>query len=82
MTARLAPGSLEQYDGEGNVKVVQDGSTLCCACAVGRPCHRQLAAELLREAGWGVVLDGVWLGSGRTAELPLLFEASERAGDA
>ena len=56
--ARLAPGLLEHYDGERPAEVVVSDSTLCCSCAVGRPCHRQIAAELLREAGWGVVLDG------------------------
>jgi hypothetical protein len=53
------------WDGEWWVPVglVQDGDTLCCGCGAetaraGR-CHRVIAAELLAEAGWWVVLDGV-----------------------
>lgn len=37
---------------------VPSQSTLVCSCAVGEHCHRQLAAEMLAEAGWYVVLDG------------------------
>lgn len=37
---------------------VPPNSTLVCTCAVGEPCHRQLAADLLAQAGWWVVLDG------------------------
>lgn len=44
---------------------VGDGDTLCCACSRKRAsrgeCHRVWAAELLRDAGWRVVLDGVEL---------------------
>ena len=41
---------------------VPDGATLICACsreaaAAGR-CHRVIAADLLKRAGWSVVLDG------------------------
>jgi len=41
---------------------VEGGDTLICACsraaaAEGR-CHRVWAAEVLREAGWNIVLDG------------------------
>ncbi len=41
---------------------VPDGATLICACsreaaAAGR-CHRVIAADLLKRAGWAVVLDG------------------------
>jgi len=57
----LAPGRLEAFDGALHVEVV-DGDTLCCACscadaAKGR-CHRVWSGELLRRAGWLVVLDG------------------------
>ncbi len=56
----LAPGVLtwaggHNGDGQG---VVEDGDTLCCACAVGARCHRQIAAPWLVRAGWSVVLDG------------------------
>lgn len=41
---------------------IPDGATLICACsrqaaAAGR-CHRVIAADLLKRAGWSVVLDG------------------------
>ena len=41
---------------------VPDGAMLICACsreaaAAGR-CHRVIAADLLKRAGWSVVLDG------------------------
>lgn len=47
-----------EYVGE-----VEDGDTLACSCGAeaaraGR-CHRVIAADLLRLAGWSVVLDGV-----------------------
>lgn len=70
---RLAPGRLvwtrparsgQPWDGEFWIRggEVEDGATLICACArsaakAGR-CHRVIAAELLRAAGWRVVLDG------------------------
>ena len=42
--------------------VVAGGDTLCCACsraaAAQGECHRVWAAELLRDAGWRVILDG------------------------
>lgn len=45
---------------------VVGGDTLCCACsrakAAAGECHRVWAAELLKEAGWHVVLDGKPLG--------------------
>ncbi len=57
----LVPGRLEAYDGKLFVQVA-DGDTLCCGCskaaAVEGKCHRVWAAELLRRAGWAVVLDG------------------------
>jgi len=37
---------------------VPPNATLVCTCAVGELCHRQIAADLLAEAGWFVVLDG------------------------
>ena len=41
---------------------VQDGDTLLCSCsrstAARGECHRVWAAELLKEAGWDVILDG------------------------
>lgn len=53
----LAPGRLRAGD-----VVVADGDTLCCGCArdaaARGECHRAWAAELLRRAGWRVVLDG------------------------
>jgi hypothetical protein len=53
----LRPGVLT-----ANGIVVDAGDTLICACsraaaAEGR-CHRVWAAEVLREAGWKIVLDG------------------------
>lgn len=71
--SHLRPGTLwidqggEEWDGlhPRPNRYVQDGDTLCCACsreAAGRgECHRVWAAELLRQAGWRVVLDGVEL---------------------
>jgi hypothetical protein len=42
--------------------LVVDGATLICACSRGAAtagrCHRVIAADLLRQAGWDVVLDG------------------------
>lgn len=60
-TADLPVGRLQAFDGKTPI-VVADGDTLCCGCAkdaaaAGR-CHRVWAAELLRRAGWNVVLDG------------------------
>lgn len=44
---------------------VREDDTLCCSCARAAAakgeCHRVWAAELLRDAGWRVVLDGVEL---------------------
>ena len=41
---------------------VDDGDTLCCACAKEAAsrgeCHRVYAAHILRDHGWSVVLDG------------------------
>lgn len=71
---RFAPGVLSYgelvdrdglpWDGERwrSLGVVPDGATLVCACsraaaAAGR-CHRVIAADFLRRAGWSVVLDG------------------------
>lgn len=52
------------WDGEWWIRAgsVPDGATLICACsreaaAAGR-CHRVIAADLLKRAGWSVVLDG------------------------
>ena len=46
----------------GGQELVRDGDTLCCACsrdaAAEGKCHRVWAAELLRRAGWRVLLDG------------------------
>lgn len=57
-------GRLVRWDGEiwDSVGLVQDGETLTCGCGAeaaraGR-CHRVIAAELLKRAGWSVVLDG------------------------
>jgi hypothetical protein len=52
----VAPGRLWAQRGVDCV-TIEDGDTLCCACAVGQPCHRQVAAEVLDLAGWRVVLD-------------------------
>lgn len=47
--------------GSSDVRV-SDGDTLCCGCAkaaaLNGECHRVWAAELLRRAGWQVILDG------------------------
>lgn len=58
--ATLGPGRLWAQTGNDTTDLV-DGDTLCCACAVGAPCHRRLAAAFLVRAGWRVVLDGVEL---------------------
>lgn len=50
----LAPGVLCSSTGV----LVSDGDSLLCACAKGKPCHRQIAAALLVAAGWRVLLDG------------------------
>lgn len=53
-----------RWDGEWwiPVGVVGDGATLICACPRARAaagcCHRVIAADLLKRAGWSVVLDG------------------------
>lgn len=53
-----------EWDGEfwWSTGYVPDGATLICACSreaarAGR-CHRVIAADLLKRAGWSVVLDG------------------------
>jgi hypothetical protein len=62
----LGPGHLYATRGDTiDVMNVAAGDTLCCACsrenaAVGC-CHRVWAAELLRLAGWDVLLDGAEL---------------------
>lgn len=55
----------QHWDGDAWTPLgkVQDGDTLACACGLeaarsGR-CHRVIAADVLRLAGWDVVLDGV-----------------------
>lgn len=53
-----APGVLTWCNGNEGGPVL-DGDTLCCACARGAPCHRQVAVPFLLRAGWRVVLDGV-----------------------
>jgi hypothetical protein len=52
------------WDGQEWERVgeVPDGATLICACSreaagAGR-CHRVIAADMLKRAGWSVVLDG------------------------
>jgi hypothetical protein len=58
----LSPGALAAAESGGRVRTVKDGDTLCCACsrkqAAAGLCHRVWAAQLLRRAGWLVVLDG------------------------
>lgn len=58
---KLGPGELAYWRDHGKntlPQVVPPDSTLCCACARGRQCHRRIAAEFLHAAGWRVVLDG------------------------
>ena len=57
-------GAVRPWNGSWWVEVddVPDGATLICACSrdaagSGR-CHRVIAADVLRVAGWRVVLDG------------------------
>ncbi len=62
----LEPGKLvARVSGTGEVLEVVDGDTLCCSCsrsaASSGRCHRSWAAQLLLDAGWKVVLDGVLL---------------------
>lgn len=66
----LTPGFLRAYrwDAMRHGDLVEDGATLCCACAVrealeGR-CHRAWAAPFLVRAGWRVILDGVEVAGG------------------
>lgn len=54
----LSPGVLTAIMTTGEVPPVPDWSTLCCACGVGKPCHRVWAAPFLQRAGWSVYLDG------------------------
>lgn len=65
-TALHAPGMLVAHGGGASAPVL-DGDTLCCACAVGAPCHRREAAPFLVRAGWRVVLDGVVVSEGEGA---------------
>lgn len=44
--------------GKAGIFTVRDGDTLLCACAKGKPCHRQIAARLLADSNWRVILDG------------------------
>lgn len=64
---RIAAGTLWTVAGGGTA--VRDGDTLCCACsreaAARGECHRVVAARLLVEAGWRVVLDGEEVSDGR-----------------
>ncbi len=59
----VAPGALWAEDASTAAELVVDGDTLCCACsreaAARGECHRVVAARLLSEAGWNVILDGV-----------------------
>lgn len=54
----LRPGALAVDGATSGGWYVAEGDALCCFCAVGKPCHRQLAAPLLHAAGWDVRLDG------------------------
>lgn len=60
MPAHLSPGKL-YTTAEGGTPV-REGDTLCCKCskadAKAGKCHRVVAAQVLRSAGWRVVLDG------------------------
>ena len=65
-TTNLMPGLMVAWLRDPNEiapAFVADGDTLICACsrdaAARGECHRVWAAELLAEAGWRVVLDGV-----------------------
>lgn len=55
---RVGPGQLATDSGQ----LVRAGDTLCCSCSVRNAergeCHRVVAADLLRLAGWRVLLDG------------------------
>jgi hypothetical protein len=70
------PTDAEDRDSGDEVSVAH-GDTLFCSCAVdaareGR-CHRVWAAELLRRAGWAVILDGCRL-TGVTADWKPVLE--------
>jgi len=58
----LAHGTLSAMETGGRLVPVGDGDTLCCACsrdaAAAGLCHRVWAAQMLRRAGWVVVMDG------------------------
>lgn len=59
---RVAPGQLGATVPFSGTRPVKDGDTLCCACskdaAERGECHRVWSADILRRAGWRVVLDG------------------------
>ncbi len=75
----LAPGRLLARLSAGALARVADGATVCCACsraaAERGECHRVWAAELLRRAGWVVVLDGREL-AGVTADWRPVWEVT------
>lgn len=56
------PGVLHALTPDGRRLRVEDGDTLCCSCSPIQArrglCTRTWATELLRAAGWAVVLDG------------------------
>jgi hypothetical protein len=62
----LEPGKLlwqpYSFFEQENQEPVEDGDTLCCVCSKEKAskgeCHRVWVAELLRDAGWEVILDG------------------------
>jgi len=58
----LKPGELFYTEHGAGEQLVQDGDTLCCVCSrrdsADDKCHRAWAAQVLKEAGWTVILDG------------------------
>lgn len=68
----LAPGILSVDPRDSADPAVADGDTLCCACsreaAARGECHRVWAAELLAQAGWRVILDGVETAAGEASD--------------
>lgn len=65
--ADMAPGAL-RYVQHGDTHPVEDGDTLICACAAlgsrvrRHPCHLEILAPMLRDAGWDVTIWGAPLG--------------------
>lgn len=63
----ISPGELKAYPYDDSPVLVRHGDSLLCCCpqkaAEAGRCHRVWAAEILRQAGWRIILDGAELQS-------------------